>query len=107
MRKTRKEKLLEALALEYRPVDDHAPRVIAKGRGRVAQRIVEVARRAGVPTREDAILVSLLSHLKVDQEIPSEAYKVVAELLAFVYKVHNRWKAKAEARGQGSEVRMD
>lgn len=94
MRKTRKAKILEALALDYRLLDGQAPRVAAKGRGLVAEKIVEVARKAGVPVREDPILVSLLSHLNVDQEIPPEVYKVVAELLAFVYRVHNRWKAE-------------
>jgi len=107
MRKTRKEKILEALALEYQPRDDHAPRVVAKGKGRVAEKIVELARKSGVPVREESVLVALLSHLKVDQEIPPEAYKVVAELLAFIYKVHNRWKAKVEAGSQESEARME
>lgn len=81
------------MALDYCPRDEKAPRVVAKGKGSVAERIIEVARRAGVPVREDPVLVSLLSHLDLDQEIPPEAYQVVAELLAFIYKVHNRWKA--------------
>jgi flagellar biosynthesis protein len=93
MRKTRKAKIIEALALDYRPLDRQAPRVVAKGRGAVAERIIEAARKAGVPVQEDPVLFSLLSHLEVDQEIPPEAYQVVAELLAFIYKVHHRWKA--------------
>ena len=92
--RTRKAKPIEAVALDYRPKDGQAPRVVAKGKGTVAEKILELARRAGVPIREDPVLFSLLSHLDVDQEIPPEAYKVVAELLAFVYKVHNRWKAR-------------
>ncbi len=107
MRKTRKEKTFEALALEYQPRDDHAPRLVAKGKGRVAEKIVELARKSGVPIREDTVLVALLSHLKVDQEIPPEAYKVVAELLAFIYKVHNRWKAEAEVGSQESEAGIE
>ena len=94
-RRTRNTKPIEAVALEYHPPKSQAPRVVAKGKGVVAEKILELARRAGVPIREDPVLFSLLSHLDVDQEIPPEAYKVVAELLAFVYKVHNRWKAQA------------
>ena len=100
LRRSRKAKRNEAVALEYRPIDGHAPRVVAKGKGSVAEKILELARKAGVPIREDPMLVSLLSHLDVDQEIPPEAYKVVAELLAFVYSVHNRWKAEGAPHSQ-------
>ena len=93
MKRLLKSKPLEAIALEYRPLEDQAPRMVAKGRGTVAEKIIETARKAGVPVREDSTLVSLLSNLKVDQEIPPDAYKVVAELLAFVYRIHNQWKA--------------
>jgi flagellar biosynthesis protein len=98
MGRARKRKKREAIALEYQPADEHAPRVVAKGKGAVAEKIIEVARKAGVPIREDSVLVSLLSHLRVDQEITPEAYKAVAELLAFIYRVHNRWKARAEVK---------
>ena len=115
MRKTRKRQPFEAMALDYRPDDGQAPRVVAKGKGSVAEKIIEVAGKAGVPVREDPLLISLLSHLDVDQEIPPEAYQVVAELLAFIYKVHHRWKAglgqesevKSGVRSQKSGVRMD
>lgn len=91
---------MEALALDYDPLSRKAPRVVAKGKGLLAERIIEVARKAGVPIREDPLLISLLAHLDVEQEIPPEAYQVVAELLAFVYKVHNRWKAGVTAGGE-------
>jgi len=98
MRKTEKAEPIEALALDYNPLGKKAPRVVAKGKGSVAERIIELARKAGVPVREDPVLVSLLSHLDIDQEIPPEAYQVVAELLAFVYKIHNQWKAGTAER---------
>ena len=105
VRKGRKRKRTEAVALEYQPLGGQAPRVVAKGKGSVAERILELARKAGVPIKEDPVLLSLLSHLNVDQEIPPEAYRVVAELLAFIYRVHHRHKAKGSGvRSQESGV---
>ena len=99
-RKKRDQGVLKALAMEYRPGEANAPKIVAKGKGLVAEKIIDLARKAGVPVKEDPALVSLLSHLNVDQEIPPEAYKVVAEILAFVYKVHHRWKGE-----RGSDLR--
>ena len=93
MKNPKRAKTREAVAVEYDPLEDRAPRVVAKGKGNIAERIIETARKAGVPVREDRELVYLLSHLDVDQEIPPEVYQVVAEILAFAYRVHNRWKA--------------
>ena len=98
-RKTTQKSLLEALALAYRPRETNAPKVVAKCRGLVAEKIIDLARKAGVPVKEDPALFSLLSHLNVDQEIPPEAYKVVAELLAFIYKIHHRWKGETTDNG--------
>ena len=102
-KRTTQESLLEALALGYRPRETNAPKVVAKGRGLVAEKIIDLARKAGVPVKEDPALFSLLSHLNVDQEIPPEAYKVVAELLAFIYKIHHRWKEEREHESHGRE----
>ncbi|MBW2056209.1 MAG: EscU/YscU/HrcU family type III secretion system export apparatus switch protein [Deltaproteobacteria bacterium] len=93
MRRVRNRAIREALALDYRPGEGEVPRVVAKGKGVVAERIIGAARKAGVPIREDPALLSLLSTLDLDEEIPPEAYAVVAEILAFVYRVHHRWKA--------------
>jgi len=93
-RKTRQKSFFEALALEYHPQESKAPKVVAKGRGLIAEKIIDLARKSGVPVKEDPALFSLLSHLNVDQEIPPEAYKLVAELLAFVYKIHHRGKGE-------------
>jgi flagellar biosynthesis protein len=67
---------------------DGAPAVVAKGRGIVAQKILDLARANEVPIREDRNLVEILSVLDLDQEVPPEAYKVVAELLAFLYRIN-------------------
>jgi flagellar biosynthesis protein len=76
-----------AAALGYDPERDGAPRVLARGEGHVADRILEIARREEIPIHEDAGLVDLLARLDIDQEIPVELYRVVAEVIAFVFRL--------------------
>jgi flagellar biosynthesis protein len=78
----------KAVALKYKPDDDHAPRVTAKGTGRLAERIIEMARKHGIPVKDDPDLVEVLSRLDLHDQIPPELYVVVAELLAFVYRLN-------------------
>jgi flagellar biosynthesis protein len=78
---------LQAVALRYTPGEDEAPRLTAKGRGHVADKIVELARRHGVPIRQDRNLVQVLARLDLEQEIPPGVYRAVAEILAFVYRL--------------------
>lgn len=82
-----------AVALKYAPATGDAPRVTAKGHGDLAARIIEEARKAGVPIREDRDLVGLLLRLDLDQEIPAELYVAVAEILCYVYRINEEWKA--------------
>ena len=77
-----------AVALAYH-AGDVAPRVVAKGRGVVAQMIIERAREAGVFVHESRELVSLLMQVDLDDRIPPELYLVVAELLAWLYRLEN------------------
>lgn len=77
----------QALALAYGE-GDGAPRLVAKGYGDVAERIIEQARRHGVPIHDSPELVGLLMHLRLDDEIPAQLYQVVAELLAWVWHLH-------------------
>jgi flagellar biosynthesis protein len=81
-----------AAALEYQPSTADAPRVTAQGRGDVARRIIEEAKKAGVPIREDPTLVELLMRLDLDQAIPPELYQAVAEILFFIYRLNEQWK---------------
>ena len=69
-----------------------APRVVASGRGHVADRILEAAREAGVPLREDPVLLEALATLELEQEIPPELYKAVAEALAWAYRLAGKRK---------------
>ncbi len=80
-----KKETKKAVALRYDRQKDPAPRVTAKGQGKVADKIIELAREYGVPVKDDPDLIEVLSALDIDEQIPSEIYVAVAELLAFVY----------------------
>lgn len=81
------EEIKKAAALRYEEEKDIAPRVVASGRGKIAERIVEIAKEYGIPLYEDPDLVELLLKVEVGSEIPPELYKAVAEVLAFVYRL--------------------
>jgi len=89
MKKPRSQ-LRQAVALRYQPKKDNAPRVAAKGKGYLAEKIVEMARAHGVPVREDKNLVQILSRLELEKEIQPEVYRAVAEILSFIYRLSNR-----------------
>jgi len=78
-----------AVAIAYAK-DGTAPRVVAKGRGLVAQAIIERAREHGVFVHESKDMVALLMQVDLDQRIPPELYRAVAELLAWVYRLEHR-----------------
>jgi flagellar biosynthesis protein len=86
--KKEKRSVPKAVALRYRPSRDPAPRVTAKGKGSVAQKIIALGREHGVPIREDAGLIQILAQLDFYQEIPPKTYAVVAEILAFIYRLN-------------------
>ncbi len=73
----------QAIALEYNPSED-APKVVASGRGLLAERIIEKAKEADVPIHQDSKLADTLSRLEIGEMIPPELYEVVAEILVFV-----------------------
>ena len=73
----------QAIALEYDPSQD-APKVVASGRGLLAERILEKAKEANVPIHKDTKLADTLSRLEIGEMIPPELYEVVAEILVFV-----------------------
>ncbi len=73
-----------AAALKYDPEEDGAPRVVASGKGLVAENIIARAREAGLPIQEDPELAAVLCRLELGQEIPPELYEAVARILAFL-----------------------
>ncbi len=82
MKKQNKKK---AVALTYDKNKDDAPKIIAKGEGLIAQKIIDLAKEHDIPIKDDPDLIEVLSSLDINEEIPSEIYVAVAELLAFVY----------------------
>jgi flagellar biosynthesis protein len=92
MRSRKRQK--EAIALQYKPGTDTAPRVTAKGKGKVAEKIIEIARKHGIFIQDDPDLIEVLSQLDLYEEIPPELYVVVAELLAFVYSINSEGKVR-------------
>lgn len=91
--KNKTSKYSEVLALKYNQTEDNAPKVVAKGKGYVAEQILELARQNNIPVREDPELLQVLSALDLNSEIPSHVYQVVAELLAFVYSVNQKYRS--------------
>jgi len=76
----------EAIALAYRQTDA-APRVVAKGKGLVAEEIIAKAKEHGVFVHESPELVALLTQVDIDEHIPPQLYMAVAELLAWLYRI--------------------
>lgn len=81
-----KKKIKQAVALEYDP-NDMAPKIVATGRGRLAERIIEEAQDNDIPIHQDDKLADTLSKLDIGEYIPPELYEVVAEILVFVDKM--------------------
>lgn len=91
MRMKKPEKVLAA-ALKYDHQKDGAPKVVARGQGGIAEKIIELAKKNHVPIKNDPGLVQILSKLEIDAQIPVELYRAVAEILAFVYSTNNRYR---------------
>jgi flagellar biosynthesis protein len=86
------EKIKKAVALHYEEKKDNAPKVVASGKGRMAERILELARDHEVPVHKDPTLVDMLSYVDVGSEIPPKLYSMVAEVLVFIYNVDKKAK---------------
>jgi len=92
--KNKDNKMKEAVALSYSPDKDQAPRIIAQGSGYIAEKIVETAKEANVPVYQDAELAQTLNSLNIGDEIPSELYEVVAQILVFIGYIDNEFGEK-------------
>ena len=86
MSETRKSQL--AVALHYDRTG--APRVVAKGKGTLGEKIIEVAKAYNIPIEENEVLAGALSNVELGEEIPAELYKAVAEVLVFVLRLSGR-----------------
>lgn len=80
----------QAVALRYDMERDRAPKVVAKGKGYVAENIMTVAQMNAVPVYQNKTLVNMLMALDIDREIPPELYRAIAEVMAYVYRIDKR-----------------
>lgn len=83
------DKPLLAVALKYRRNEDSAPRVIAKGRGYTAEKIIELAEQNHLPVESNANLAQILDSIEIDQYIPYEVFDTVAKIFAVIGKSKN------------------
>ena len=78
-------------SLQYQKEINSAPKITAKGEGWVAEKIIEIAQERNIPIRKDKDLLNLLSEIDVGSEVPESLYKVVAELLSWVYQLNKNY----------------
>ncbi len=98
MRQSDAQKMRQAAALSYDHRQNPAPVVVAKGKGAVAEQIIQRALEAGVPLMESEALVNALVKIEVDASVPPQLYLAVAEVLAWVYRLDSAAGTPAQAR---------
>jgi len=82
----KKNALKKAAALSYDHQKDNAPRLAAAGKGITAEKIIEIAKKNQIPLYKDPALLDMLLELDISREIPPELYRIIAEVLVFVYQ---------------------
>lgn len=80
----------KAVALRYKPGLEQAPRIIAAGKGKIAEKIIRIAKEHNIHVHNDPDLVEILSELELNSEIPPELYVVVSEILVFIYSLNRK-----------------
>jgi flagellar biosynthesis protein len=92
---------LRAAVLAYDPLADGAPRLVAKGHGDIAERMIALARANGLAVHQDAGLLNFLMRIDLEEQIPAELYIAVAAVLSLVWHAD---KAAAQARSSGRDA---
>ncbi len=92
----KKNDIKKAVALGYDIDVDNAPKVVAKGKGNLANNIIKIAKNNEIPIKKDEDLVELLSAIDIDKEIPDSMYKAVSEIFAFIYDLTTIERKKRE-----------
>ena len=77
----------KAVGLKYNKKEENAPKVVAKGKGETAKKIIDIAKENNIPIKEDSDLVELLSKVEIDEQIPPNLYKAVAEVFSWLYRL--------------------
>jgi flagellar biosynthesis protein len=86
----KKKQIKKAAALSYDMRDNQAPKVVAKGKGFMAEKIIAIANSHNIPLYEDQDLVKILEALDLNTEIPPDLYRAVAEVLVFIYRLNQQ-----------------
>lgn len=97
---------LQAIAIKYDKESKRAPTIVASGRGKIAKRILELAEENKIPMVEDSKLSKLLSSLKIKSEIPSNLFKVVAEILAFIFYLEKMASKRSRIRSKFKRIKQ-
>lgn len=82
--------LKKAVGIGFEKNKDKAPKIIAKGKGEMAERIIAIAKEHGIHVKEDKSLIEILDKFDIAQEIPEELYQVIAEIFLYVYNLEKR-----------------
>ena len=80
----------KAVALKYREYEDLAPKVVAKGKGEIAKKIIQKAKEFDVPLFKNEELVNMLLNVDINEEIPKEMYEAVVEVFIWLYKLEEK-----------------
>lgn len=92
---------LSAAAIKYDLDESSIPKIIASGNNITAEEIIQIAKEYGIPIKEDPALMEMLMHIEVMDEIPPEAYSLVAEIFAFIYEMN----LKAKKVGNKNQIK--
>ncbi len=101
--KNKDNKIKKASALSYSPGEDTSPKVIASGKGAIAEKLIEKAKEAKIPIYEDEHLAETLSHVSLGDEIPPQLYEVVAEVLSFISRLDENNSVSRKLRSHYSD----
>ena len=96
---------LKAIAIKYDEDKGKAPQIIATGKGKIAESIINVASENNIPLYEDQTLANVLSKLELESEIPKELFGVFAELLAFIYHLEKMASKRSRVRDRFAKFR--
>lgn len=93
-----------AVAIKQDDGPESVPKVVAGGKGKVAEQILEIAFSQGIKVREDADLAELLASIDIDSDIPVDAFATVAEILNHLYRVNNEMRAEGGSENETEEA---
>ena len=80
----------KAVALKYKAYEDNAPKILAKGKGEIAKKIIEKAKKYDVPMFQNEEIANMLLSVEVGEEVPAKIYNAVVEVFIWLYKLEEK-----------------